>query len=335
MLKFKMTALGNTVDNIAGVIGGLTGKVFYAKKSTDSDYGTFKDEKGTYPDDGKAKVYPTIQEAINACRDSLGDIVVVCPGKWTEQSYIVGKDALKIVAGTRGWENQMRPGDAATNYSFTPGGGTAAGGASFMIMSRNVEITGFLFDGGGGYTGVYVGDGDVITGLGYTNKNSGSCWIHHNVFRGGSEGQYGIVLDGSSANGLIENNIFERHTAASVYVGGYSSRSNQQVIIRDNEFYAGNASYGVYVYSISGGNVGTLIKGNSFRDGSSLAFTYAVCCNGAGVSAIVGNWFACANTLYAQTTDWTSGNFYGNAGSATEKSNVFVDEETGTELEAA
>lgn len=263
-----------------------------------------------------SRAFTTIQEGIDACEDSKGDIVLVAPGKYTEQCYIIGKDCISIFGVSQGgWENQMRPGDATTKYPFTPVGGSAAGGATFAVGSRNVEIAGFLFDGGGGYTGVYVGDMDKLTTLGYTNKNSASAWIHHNVFRGGSEGPYGLCLDGCSANVLVEDNIFERHTVASINITPGGSRTCQMPIIRRNEFYAANAGYGIYMYS-SATTVGALMRENSFRDGPSLTYTYAILLQGAGVHAVSGNFFACTNKISAAATDFVSGNFTSAAGNS-------------------
>jgi len=295
---------------------------------------------------GKAKLgdnlFLTVQEAVIASTGSRGDVIVVGPVKIQENVWVVNRPAIKILGTSHSWEHQWRASDGSTagphKYGYVGNYGTGGyletGGTGLIIMSRSVEVSGFLFDSDGGCAGIYVGDGDALAanatsganfivhvnaGVGLddgdsmsTDQNAGGAWIHHNTF---VNGYYGIGLEGASANTLIENNVFDKPDY-SVFVGGYSSRSNQRQIIRDNEFHADASGYGVFVTSMTGGNVGTLIARNTFRDGSSLAFTYAVSTAGSGVSSIVGNIFACANPVSAQSTDFFSGNFLASAGNA-------------------
>lgn len=308
-----------TPSEVAGGFGG--GNVYYAKKSTDSDYAAFLSDFYTTYNDGTVSVYNTIQDAVNASQDKRGDTVVVSAGDYTsstnkwKENVIIKKAGLKIIAQTPGWESQMRPGDATTKYPLA--GDITVSSFGFLVMARSVEISGFLVDGGGGNGGIYIGDGVNVTGSGLVGSggNSASAWIHDCVLRGGSEGNYGIVLEGASANVLVENNIIERWTSAGVWLGPGGGRTTQNPVIRYNEFWAGNAAYGLDMYNANT-TVGALIRGNSFRDGSSLTFTNAIRCQGTGVHSVVGNFFACTNKITASSTDFVSGNFTSAAGNS-------------------
>jgi hypothetical protein len=320
---------------LKGMISELKGKypgnVYIACQSDRAIYpNLYKDFYEKYSD-GSVSVHTTIQACVNAAQAYRGDTVLVMPDKWQEQVIIADKQDLKLKAVMHGWETQMRPGDAATKYPWTPAGtptGALTGGATFYVLSRSVEISGFNFDGGGGYSGIYVGDADVVAGLvalGWGNENAASVLIHDNLFSGQSEGHYGVDLEGVGANAVIENNIFEKWTKDAVRVGSYSSRSNQGVTVRENDFLAGNSAYGVTVINIAGGNVNTLIKRNTFRDGKSLAFTAAVnALTTDGVTSIIGNDFATVLSIIAQATDRVSGNTFVANGNATPASNSYL-----------
>ena len=285
--------------------------------------------------DNSVSVHNHIQDAVDATQAYRGDIVLVMPDKWQEQTYIADKPGIKIQAVVPGWQTQMRPGDAVGQghpaYPWTPAGtptGALTGGAAFYVLSQSVEISGFNFDGGGGNSGIYVGDADVVAGLvalGWGNENAASCWIHDNLFSGQGEGHYGVDLEGVGANCVVENNIFEKWIKDAVRVGSYSSRSNQGVTVRNNDFLAGNSGYGVTVINIAGGNVNTTIENNNFRDGKSLAFTAAVnSLTTDGVTAILGNRFGTVLSIIGQATDRVSGNHFVTNGNATPASNSYV-----------
>jgi len=320
---------------IAELKGKYPGNVYIACQSDRSIYAKLYSDFYEKYSDNSVSIHNTIQSGVNATQAYRGDIVLVMPDKWQEQIYIADKQGIAIKAVVPGWETQMRPGDASTKYAFTPAGTPtgAATSATFYVLSRSVEISGFNFDGGGGYSGIYVGDADVVAALvalGYGNENASSCWIHDNLFSGQGEGHYGVGLEGVGAGCKIEKNIFEKWTKDAVRLGSYSSRSNQGVTIRDNEFLAGNSGYGVTVINIAGGNVNTLIARNTFRDGKSLAFTAAVnALSTDGVTTIAGNHFATLLSIIAQATDRVSGNTFVTAGNATPASNHYIQEAAG------
>jgi hypothetical protein len=318
-------------EMITELKGKYTGNVYVVCQSDRAIYPRIYSDLYEKYSDNSESIHNTIQSAVNATSAYRGDIVLVMPDKWQEQIYIADKPGIKIKAVVPGWQTQMRPGDGPTKYPWTPAGtptGALTGGATFYVLSQSVEITGFNFDGGGGYSGIYVGDGDVVAGLvalGYGNENAASCWIHDNLFSGQSEGHYGVDLEGVGANCVVEHNILEKWTKDAVRVGSYSSRSNQGVTVRNNDFLAGNSAYGVTVINIAGGNVNTAIEDNNFRDGKSLAFTAAVnSLTTDGVTAIMGNRFGTVLSIIAQATDRVSGNHFVVNGNATPASNSYV-----------
>lgn len=301
----------------AGLVG--RGKIFYAAKSGSEWAAEMqpKIDQNYFFNSSTA-----ILEAVGTCVDNRNDVVIVGPGKVTE-SVITGidKSCIKIIAAIHGWETQWRMGDAATKYgAYQPTGGTATQGFGILAVDRSIEIAGFLFDGGGGYSGVYVGDGTNAIGAAYT-ENSASTWVHHNTFRGGGEGQYGVVLDGCSADVKVEDNVFEQTTKAGIYLTPGGSRTCQRPIIRRNEFID-CVTYGIDMYNHAS-TVGILIRENSFSDGVSTTMTAGIRTLGAGVHTIAGNFFACDNPIIAVSTDWVSGNSYGFAGNTTVDSNFF------------
>ena len=230
--------------------GASQGNIYWAKKSTDTDYASFYADHYVLYSDGTGSVYNTIQAAVDASTSGRGDIVIVCNGKWTEEVKVISKTGLRIFGvgfGTGGTETgapRMRPSDATTHYPFTSKIGTACQGAAFHVLSRNVEISGFYLDGGGGYAGIYAGGGLNGGITGYTTENTSGCWFHNNFIRGGSEGQIGIYMNGMRFGAVVENNIFERWTGAGIEMDA-GNASNEACIIRNNHFIADNGGYGV------------------------------------------------------------------------------------------
>jgi hypothetical protein len=320
----------------SGVI--TSGNVYWVKKSTDTDYGTFAADHAVRYSDGTDAVYNTIQAAVDASTSGRKDVIFVCSGKWVEDVTVIGKTGLSIIGlgwGTGGTEDgapRIRPNDATTKYPFTSKLGTTPNAAGFHILSRNVQIAGFYFDGGGGCAGIYAGGGLNGGVTGYTTENASGLWIHHNFFRGGSEGQIGIYLNGIRFGGVIEDNIFERWTADCIQMDA-GNASNEHTIIRRNEFGADDsgACYGVRTYQEGNSALDCLVSKNNFHDRAATnTFTFGVLNTAlsTGGMALTGNNFACNHPMQLLTTDWVSGNNYGWAGSATEDSNYAIRETT-------
>lgn len=320
---------------------GIGGNVYFVKKATDRDYSVFLATHYRMYGDGTVSVYNTVQAAHNAiysaCGGTLpsvckarGDVIYVCPPdqglssantKINENAYIL-VPGLKIFALARWWEAQWRASDATTKYPFTPGGGSATNGCCLFLLARGIEVAGFNFDGGGGYCGIYIGDGSVAFSAtnppGVTNSNVAACWVHDCLFTGGNEGQYGIVLDGCSADVVIERCSFTKWDLSCIYAASGTNRTCQQPIIRQNAFWASPGGGFGFDMQSSATSVGFLIDGNVFRDGAAATFTNPIRTLGAGVHAITNNAFACANAWTSPATDWQSNNAKFNiAGSVT------------------
>jgi hypothetical protein len=259
-----------------------------------------------------ATAFKTIQKAVDSCGNGAGDTIYVAPmasAKYTENVVIYQHQSIKIIAPYGPWTTRMRPSDATTKYPFTPSGGVAVAGAAFIVLSRDVEICGFNIDTGGGYAGIYVGDGTAVTGLGYTNQNSAGYYFHDNEFQSGNDGFYGIVCQGSSDNGIIANNVFNwfATTGAGIHMCCGGARTNQRIRIINNDFL-GCLDYGIYLTNDVHYN--TLVKGNTFFDrlpGTTVMIQSCLFQGGYG-NAFVGNFDATTNGALGDATDFMSGN---------------------------
>jgi len=341
MYKQRFIEVEEALLRLEGIQRPTLGRTFYVKKTTDADYGVFKANKNNYYD-GQARVYTSIQSAVNASLDGRCDLIIVGPGKWQEEVYIVGKRGLRIkgagngLGATESGACRMRPSDATTHYAFTTKSGQSVSGAAFHVLSRSVEISGFYLDGGGGYTGVYLGGGLNGGITGYTSETASGTHIHDNFFRGGSEGAIGVYMNGAKFGCLVEDNFFERWTRAAIQMDA-GNASNEHCIIRNNEIGADDSGtcYGVEIYGEGNSALDCLLRENSFRDRAATnTFTFAVINNtgSTGGLSLVRNSFACNHPMQLLTTDWVSGNSYGFAGSATEDNNMAITEnEAGSE----
>jgi hypothetical protein len=295
--------------------GKYPGNVYIACQSDRSGFYSYlyKDLWVRY-NDGSVSVHNTIQAAVNASKQYRGDVVLVMPDKWQENVVVYQKQALKMFGLANGYEMQWRSSDATTKFPYTPYGGTAVGGVCLAVLSRDVEVGKMMFDPDGGHAGLYWGDGDLLVAGGglasdYGNENSASGYVHDCQFAaGGSSSYYGVTVEGCGDKLKVENCDFEGLLYAGVYVGGYSSRSNQNVVILNNRFLAGASGYGIDQKNIAGGNINTLSQGNSFRDGKSRAFTYAIRNSSTdGVFSTIDDKFACTNACSLQAADFVSG----------------------------
>lgn len=313
-----VTSMGVPLPSGNGMPFIITGHVYYAKKTTDTDYSEFNDNHFVDYQDGTTSVQNTIQAAVDCCLSGRGDVVFVCQGKWVEDVVIVGKTGLRLFGqgyGTGSTEpgaTRLRPNDATTLYPFTSKLGTVTHGAAFHVLSRNVEIAGFYFDGGGGCCGIYAGGGLNGGVTGYTTENASGLYVHDNFIRGGAEGQIGLYMNGIRFGGIIERNIFERWTSAGIEMDA-GNASNESCIIRGNTFLAANASYGVVTYGEGNSALHCQIANNVFSDGASLAFTFGILNNSGstGVLGVTGNFLNCTNKMSLLATDVHCGNYKG------------------------
>lgn len=323
--------MGVPLPGLGGNPPTVFGHVYFVKKTTDTDYTEFYNNHFNDYDDGTTSVQNTIQAAVNCTVSGRNDVVIVCPGKWTEEVVIVGRAGLRIMGAGYGTGMQepggtrMRPSDATTHYPFTTKIGTVCSGACFHVLSRNVEITGFYMDFSGGYAGVYLGGGLNGGITGYTTETTSGSWIHRNYIRGGGDGYVGIYMNGSKFGVIIEDNVFERNSIDAIQMDA-GNASCERPIIRFNTFQASTSGYGIRTYGEAGSCYDGVIAGNYFCDGVGRAFTDGIYnqAGSTGVMNVLGNHFSCAKPIKLLTSDIVSGNSYGFAGSATEASNLFV-----------
>jgi len=118
MAKFKsyyysQRGIGKALTEVNS---GLIGQVFYAKKTADADYKDFVVLKPV------GSVKTTVQAALDACTASQGDVVVVCPGTWTEALTMTKADVTIIGAGA------------------TPHSTVLHGGGSIAITVTGVDV---------------------------------------------------------------------------------------------------------------------------------------------------------------------------------------------------
>ena len=100
--------LADTLETCVGALGTSPtmggGNVYWAIQDTEAFYAQFLlDHPGTYPD-GSAKVYTTIQGAIDACTANRGDIVYVV-GEWTSAVTITLNKWGTSLIGATNWNN--------------------------------------------------------------------------------------------------------------------------------------------------------------------------------------------------------------------------------------
>jgi parallel beta-helix repeat protein len=295
-------SMGDKIRLLLAMIGVAGGIYYVSKTGLDTNNGLSWEES-----------FLTIQHAVDQCNNGTsshtygftggkGDMVIVGPGKWQEEVLIYNHPSLKIIAPFGPWETQIRAGDGAVKYPFTPVGASLQPGACFMVASRGVEISGFCLDGGGGYAGVYIGDGYRVNVL--YNENSASARLNNCITTSGTT--WGVILDGCSDNVIIEDNQIESSANGGIYICPGGNRTVQYPIIRRNEFL-NMTGYGIQLYS-DATTVGVTVKENLFMDGAT-PMTKSCLFQGAGKHIFAGNWDLSLNGSLGSTTDFMAGNF--------------------------
>ncbi len=290
-------AVRNAITELRGEIVAAPGKTLYVDGDTGAAGGTALDWDNAVD---------TIQAAVDKCGDGTGDRIWVAPHKYQENVLIKDHEAIQIITTHPGWATRIRAGDGGTLYPINTVGGVTVPGFGFLVMSRSVLIDGFLMDGGGGYGGIYVGDGyrqNVAN-----NENSASARIQRNVFIGGAEGNHAMVLDGCSDDVQVLGNVFNDWTEASVQLDAGGTRTVQNPILEGNRFIdIPNGKAAIDMYN-SNTSVGIQVIGNTFADKSGAtanSCTFA----GTGVHHFMGNYDATASGATGAATDFMSGNF--------------------------
>ena len=324
------------------------GKIFYVDPRG-PQYGA-----GSDTNDGSSwgAAFATIQAAVNACTSKRGDVIFVGPAasaknttyfpgttdypdyRKIKENVLITKDNVHIFAVPykSTWSHQVRASDGAgaeldgslagsrTVYPISLYAKVVAAETAFVCCARDIEIAGFCIDCGGGEAGVYIGDGDGITGSGSAAYDSSGTYIHDNYFVGGSDGTTGagIVLQGCGSDVIIENNILDQLGGNGIFIGAGSGKTNQRPVISKNVFNDCKG-YGVYIYGINT-NRGVTIDGNDFLDGDNT-MTAGVKAGSEGSSShtlVCNNRFACATPLDLTSADYFSGNFKCTTGTTTE-----------------
>ena len=197
------------------LITNTPGKIFYVDPRG-PQYGSGSDTQ-----DGSSwgSAFATIQAAVNACVSKRGDVIFVGPAasaanttyfpgttsypdyRKIKENVFITKDNVHIFAVPfkSAWSHQIRASDGAganlethlgsrTVYPISLYAQVVTDETAFVVCARDVEIAGFCIDVGGGEAGIYIGDGDGVTGSGLTSATSAGTWIHDNYICGGSEG---------------------------------------------------------------------------------------------------------------------------------------------------
>lgn len=137
------------------------GNVYWVKKTTDSDYNIFRDERLTTYADGTNSIYNTIQAAITAATSGRGDIIYVLPGEYNEDIThtktflrIVGvgaRHSVRITGTSAGTKTAMTLSGVqdAGLYNLNLEGRTSSGSALVLTgQNRRIEVVGCKIHGG-------------------------------------------------------------------------------------------------------------------------------------------------------------------------------------------
>lgn len=231
------------------------GEIFFVEKNTGGD-----GNDGKSPQSAKK----TIQAAVNACNHDKGSYVFVGEGNYAEQVtinkrgiHLIGMGAYRtsiIPAATmdlKGTSGVVRPCIAVQPTAISPN------------ITQGIEITGIRVSGGGGYTGIYIGDG--VDGT----ANASATVVHDCLIDGSNrEGLYGIVIEGGSFI-QIRNNLIVSWARAGVVVSSGYTRTAYYNVVRDNDFISGGTC-GIAFASVANSNMS---RNNAFLDDATTAFT--------------------------------------------------------------
>lgn len=237
-------------------------------------------------------------------------------------------------------------GGTFSNNTITGGSGSTASYGFYAIGGTGpyAVITGNNVNGGSGPNsyGIYeftpgtVKNNRVHGGTGATAAygifaNGYASVIYNNIVYGGntSGNTYGITLF-NPTQGSIRNNTVDGGSAgsgagkisAAFYVNGAST-----MILQNNLLFttSGNARYGIYIFSVSGGSPTATLQNNYFFDcpTSALYDPYAECTGNSDGDA---NNNTCnvtdTNSLGASTITWTAS---GNVGDHSSSTSPFTD----------
>ncbi len=187
--------------------------------------------------------YSTIQAALDAAAD--GDVVLVAPGKYTEQLTIAGKSVtLASLYYTTGDESYI-------DQTIIDGGGNTVISVDSSV-GPDSKIVGLTIQNG--VDGIYaLGEIDILNNKFYGNGDAidyeaGGGIVRGNLFENNSDDA--IDLDGPTA-ALIENNIIRNNGDDGIEVRLHAySGPTLNIVIRDNVI-TGNGEDGIQLIDYS------------------------------------------------------------------------------------
>jgi len=242
-----------------------SGRMFWVKQTTASDYTTFVAEHPAY-EDGVAAVYTTIQAAIDAAVTNRGDYIYVTSDGSDYDSLTtitVNKDRLHIIApqnydgGGLGSRNEVRLEATGAVPVFTINNGTT-------------EIAGFFIKCAADQPAF-----TLKTGLFHVE-------IHNNYVAGRTEAGAGVGLlytAGYTNHASIHDNFFDcnYNPGTTKTIDGaiiLSSNSCTRNIIRNNIIVSGTAT--TVATALNAGGVGTIVSGNILFEYPTGTFSLAL-----------------------------------------------------------
>jgi len=281
-----LSKYGDTLDQIPE----MCGRVFWvAPTDTYPAMGSIHPasdrNSGLSPD----KACRTINHVIdNLVKSDAGDVVLLLPGTH-EPKDSSGTDAQPVIDSS-GVTITGIPGGRGNYLGQRSRIGNDNSSALLNVTAANVEISHLYIQPGSARNG-------VVTAAGGDNLHVHNCYFDMHTAAVNTSTR-GVNLAGGVSGVLIEDCYFvsdgaqgeaihTQNATASIFQGctfssGYSAgtwaaaitvgSAAERIIIRDNQFIAGNSTMGICIQGTTSGVVGgTLIARNSFPDSTAVA----------------------------------------------------------------
>ena len=200
------------------------GNVYWVKKTTDSDYNIFRDERLTTYADGTNSIYNTIQAAITAATSGRGDIIYVLPGEYNEDIThtktflrIVGvgaRHSVRITGTSAGTKTAMTLSGVqdAGLYNLNLEGRTSSGSALVLTgQIRRVEVLGCKIHGGDQAIKIDVPASSQTVDVRFEDNVIANSAIGFNISYSGGDPCHQIV---------IKDNLFSKITTDCIVENG-------------------------------------------------------------------------------------------------------------------
>ena len=204
-----------------------SGRVYWVKKSTDTDYPEFVAQHPAY-EDAQAAVYTTIQAAVNACTGARNEVIFVSPGSYAETVTVAfAKSMLQIIGlGNRGaayidptTEDAggmlVHANDVSVHNLGIAAEDDTAGNNSLVVTGSRFRAYGCKLEGG--EVQALVGPGTVAQETAGTHGRGGDIIFYDCEFAWGTKG---LVLQGTDYGGAtqvrLERCYFHNLTTSSI-----------------------------------------------------------------------------------------------------------------------